>query len=121
MTPKAAMVLTGKRALDYSGSVSADDNFGIGGYDRIMGLNGQAQYWARDIDEASFSCATTSTPTSPRESASLDESQQTTPSRETFAYTRTIRIIREVSLTWGTFFPTKRTGLEKKHSTYDAS
>jgi hypothetical protein len=52
MTPKAAMVLTGKRALDYSGSVSAEDNQGIGGYDRIMGLNGQAQYWARDIDEA---------------------------------------------------------------------
>ena len=52
MTPKAAMVLTGKHALDYSGSVSAEDNQGIGGYDRIMGLNGQAQYWARDIDEA---------------------------------------------------------------------
>jgi acetyl/propionyl-CoA carboxylase alpha subunit/acetyl-CoA carboxylase carboxyltransferase component len=52
MTPTGAMVLTGKRALDYSGSVSADDNFGIGGYDRIMGLNGQAQYWARDVDEA---------------------------------------------------------------------
>ena len=52
MTPQAAMVLTGKRALDYSGSVSAEDNQGIGGYDRIMGLNGQAQYWARNIDEA---------------------------------------------------------------------
>jgi acetyl/propionyl-CoA carboxylase alpha subunit/acetyl-CoA carboxylase carboxyltransferase component len=52
MTPKAAMVLTGKRALDYSGGVSAEDNQGIGGYDRIMGVNGQAQYFARDIDEA---------------------------------------------------------------------
>lgn len=52
MTPKAAMVLTGKHALDYSGGVSAEDNQGIGGYDRIMGPNGQAQYWARDIDEA---------------------------------------------------------------------
>jgi acetyl-CoA carboxylase carboxyltransferase component len=52
MTPAAAMVLTGKRALDYSGSVSAEDNQGIGGYDRIMGLNGQAQYWARDINDA---------------------------------------------------------------------
>ncbi len=51
MTPKAAMVLTGKRALDYSGSVSAEDNYGIGGYDRIMGFNGQAQYFARDIDD----------------------------------------------------------------------
>lgn len=52
MTPKAAMVLTGKRALDYSGGISAEDNQGIGGYDRIMGTNGQAQYWARDMDEA---------------------------------------------------------------------
>jgi acetyl-CoA carboxylase carboxyltransferase component len=52
MTPQSAMVLTGKRALDYSGSVSAENNEGIGGYDRIMGLNGQAQYWAKDIDEA---------------------------------------------------------------------
>ncbi|MBS1872157.1 MAG: ATP-grasp domain-containing protein [Acidobacteria bacterium] len=52
MMPGSAMVLTGKRALDYSGSVSAEDNFGIGGYDRIMGPNGQAQYWARDIGEA---------------------------------------------------------------------
>jgi acetyl-CoA carboxylase carboxyltransferase component len=52
MTPKAAMVLTGKRALDYSGGISAEDNQGIGGYDRIMSINGQAQYWARDIEEA---------------------------------------------------------------------
>ena len=46
------MVLTGKRALDYSGGVSAEDNQGIGGYERIMGPNGQAQYFARDIGEA---------------------------------------------------------------------
>ena len=52
MTPQAAMVLTGKRALDFSGGISAEDNQGIGGYDRIMGVNGQAQYWAHDIDEA---------------------------------------------------------------------
>ena len=52
MTPKAAMVLTGKRALEFSGSISAEDNQGIGGYDRIMGINGQAQYWAHDIDDA---------------------------------------------------------------------
>ena len=32
MTPESAMVLTGKQALDYSGGVSAEDNFGIGGY-----------------------------------------------------------------------------------------
>jgi hypothetical protein len=29
--------------------VSAEDNLGIGGYDRIMGPNGQAQYWAPDL------------------------------------------------------------------------
>jgi acetyl-CoA carboxylase carboxyltransferase component len=49
MTPDSAMVLTGKHSLDYSGGVSAEDNFGIGGYDRIMGPNGQAQYWAPDL------------------------------------------------------------------------
>jgi acetyl-CoA carboxylase carboxyltransferase component len=49
MTPDGAMVLTGKQALDYSGGVSAEDNFGIGGYERIMGPNGQAQYWASDL------------------------------------------------------------------------
>ena len=43
------MVLTGKQALDYSGGVSAEDNLGIGGYERIMGPNGQAQYWAPDL------------------------------------------------------------------------
>ena len=52
MTPDSAMVLTGKQALDYSGGVSAEDNFGIGGYDRIMGPNGQAQYWAPDLAAA---------------------------------------------------------------------
>ncbi|HWG74761.1 MAG TPA: biotin carboxylase N-terminal domain-containing protein [Acidimicrobiales bacterium] len=49
MTPESAMVLTGKRSLEYSGGVAAEDNFGIGGYDRIMGPNGQAQYWAPDL------------------------------------------------------------------------
>ena len=49
MTPDSAMVLTGKQSLDFSGGVSAEDNFGIGGYDRVMGPNGQAQYWARDV------------------------------------------------------------------------
>jgi acetyl-CoA carboxylase carboxyltransferase component len=32
--------------------VSAEDNFGIGGYDRVMGPNGQAQYWAPDLAAA---------------------------------------------------------------------
>ena len=51
MCPGSAMVLTGKEALDYSGSVSAEDNQGIGGYDRIMGPNGQAQYRAGSLGE----------------------------------------------------------------------
>jgi acetyl/propionyl-CoA carboxylase alpha subunit/acetyl-CoA carboxylase carboxyltransferase component len=55
MTPDSAMVLTGKHSLDYSGGVSAEDNFGIGGYDRVMGPNGQAQYWAPNLTAA---CAT---------------------------------------------------------------
>ena len=46
MTPESAMVLTGKQAIDYSGGVSAEDNLGIGGYARIMGPNGEAQYFA---------------------------------------------------------------------------
>jgi len=46
MTPASAMVLTGKSSLDYSGGVSAEDNFGIGGFERVMGPNGQSQYWA---------------------------------------------------------------------------
>lgn len=52
MTPEGSMVLTGKQALDYSGGVSAEDNRGIGGYERIMGPNGQAQYFAKDLGEA---------------------------------------------------------------------
>ncbi|MBS4727969.1 ATP-grasp domain-containing protein [Mycobacterium sp. SM1] len=52
MTPDSAMVLTGKQSLDYSGGVSAEDNFGIGGYDRVMGPNGQAQYWAPNLQGA---------------------------------------------------------------------
>ncbi len=52
MTPASAMVLTGKQAIDYSGGVSAEDNFGIGGYRRIMGPNGEAQYWAPDLAAA---------------------------------------------------------------------
>ncbi len=52
MTPASAMVLTGKQALDFSGAVSAEDNHGIGGYHRVMGPNGQAQYWASSFGEA---------------------------------------------------------------------
>ena len=52
MTPASAMVLTGKSSLDYSGGVSAEDNFGIGGFERIMGPNGQGQYWAPTLAQA---------------------------------------------------------------------
>jgi acetyl/propionyl-CoA carboxylase alpha subunit/acetyl-CoA carboxylase carboxyltransferase component len=52
MTPSSTMVLTGKQALDFSGAVSAEDNLGIGGYDRVMGPNGQAQYWAPSFPAA---------------------------------------------------------------------
>ncbi|HET8643465.1 MAG TPA: carboxyl transferase domain-containing protein, partial [Pseudonocardiaceae bacterium] len=51
-TPQSAMVLTGKQALDFSGGVSAEDNFGIGGFERIMGPNGQGQYWAPNLAAA---------------------------------------------------------------------
>jgi acetyl-CoA carboxylase carboxyltransferase component len=52
MVPESAMVLTGKQALDFSGGVSAEDNLGIGGFDRVMGPNGQAQYFAPDVSAA---------------------------------------------------------------------
>lgn len=52
MTPNSSMLLTGKDALDFAGGVSAEDNLGIGGYDRIMGPNGQAQYWAPTLEAA---------------------------------------------------------------------
>ena len=52
MTEDASMLLTGKKALDFSGSVSAEDNVGIGGFARIMGPNGQAQIGARSLYEA---------------------------------------------------------------------
>jgi acetyl-CoA carboxylase carboxyltransferase component len=52
MTPDSAMVLTGKQAIDYSGGVSAEDNLGIGGYMRVMGPNGEAQFWAPTLAAA---------------------------------------------------------------------
>lgn len=52
MTSRGAMVLTGKAALLASGSVAAEDEIAIGGYERVMGPNGEAQYFARDIAEA---------------------------------------------------------------------
>ena len=51
-TDDGSMVLTGKRALEVSGGVAAEDERGIGGFDRIMGPNGQAQYRARNLGDA---------------------------------------------------------------------
>ncbi|SMF56488.1 carboxyl transferase domain-containing protein [Pseudobacteriovorax antillogorgiicola] len=52
MTEEGTMVLTGKKALDFSGSVSAEDNIGIGGAEKIMSPNGQAQFRVKDLAEA---------------------------------------------------------------------
>lgn len=52
MTQDASMLLTGRRALEAAGSVSAEDEEAIGGYERIMGPNGEAQYQARNLAEA---------------------------------------------------------------------
>ncbi len=52
MTHAGAMVLTGKRALEASGGVSAEDENAIGGYEDIMGPNGQAQYYAETVEQA---------------------------------------------------------------------
>ncbi len=52
MTHNASMVLTGRAALEASGAVSAEDEVAIGGFERIMGPNGEAQYSARNLTEA---------------------------------------------------------------------
>ncbi|NNL85306.1 MAG: hypothetical protein HKP27_06615, partial [Myxococcales bacterium] len=52
MTPGASMVLTGRAALEASGAVAAEDEVAIGGFERIMGPNGQAQYFASDLADA---------------------------------------------------------------------
>ena len=52
MTQDASMVLTGRRALEAAGSVSAEDEVAIGGYERIMGPNGEAQFHARNLHDA---------------------------------------------------------------------
>jgi acetyl/propionyl-CoA carboxylase alpha subunit/acetyl-CoA carboxylase carboxyltransferase component len=52
MTPNASMVLTGRAALEASGGVSAEDEQAIGGFERVMGPNGEAQYQAADLAEA---------------------------------------------------------------------
>jgi len=52
MLQNAYMVLTGRAVLEFSGAVSAEDEIGIGGYERIMGPNGEAQFQARDLGDA---------------------------------------------------------------------
>jgi acetyl/propionyl-CoA carboxylase alpha subunit/acetyl-CoA carboxylase carboxyltransferase component len=52
MTPGGSMVLTGRAALEASGSVSAEDETAIGGFERVMGPNGEAQYYARNLVDA---------------------------------------------------------------------
>lgn len=52
MTKQASLLLTGKKALDFSGSVSGDNNLDIGGAEKIMGPNGQSQIRVNNITEA---------------------------------------------------------------------
>ena len=52
MTPEARWCSPASRPSTLAGGVSAEDNFGIGGYDRVMGPNGQAQYWAPTLSAA---------------------------------------------------------------------
>lgn len=54
MTEDGSCVLTGKKALEVSGSVAAEDERGIGGWERVMGPNGQAQLFASNLGEAYF-------------------------------------------------------------------
>ncbi len=52
MLASASMVLTGRSALEVSGGVAAEDEIGIGGYERIMGPAGEAHLQARDLADA---------------------------------------------------------------------
>jgi acetyl/propionyl-CoA carboxylase alpha subunit/acetyl-CoA carboxylase carboxyltransferase component len=52
MLPGGSMVLTGRAALEASGSVSGEDESAIGGFERVMGPNGEAQYFAHDFLDA---------------------------------------------------------------------
>ncbi|MBI1813853.1 MAG: ATP-grasp domain-containing protein [Deltaproteobacteria bacterium] len=52
MTPGGSMVLTGRAALEASGAVAAEDEVAIGGFERVMGPNGEAQYYAHNLVEA---------------------------------------------------------------------
>jgi acetyl/propionyl-CoA carboxylase alpha subunit/acetyl-CoA carboxylase carboxyltransferase component len=52
MTPDASMVLTGCAALEASGGVAAEDEVALGGFERVMGPNGEAHYYAPDLAAA---------------------------------------------------------------------
>jgi acetyl-CoA carboxylase carboxyltransferase component len=52
MTSDAAMLLTGKKALEFSGSVSAESNVDIGGVEKVMGPNGESQVRVPDLASA---------------------------------------------------------------------
>ncbi len=52
MMTNGSMVLTGKKALEISGGVAAEDERGIGGFERIMGPNGQAHVLADSLEDA---------------------------------------------------------------------
>jgi acetyl/propionyl-CoA carboxylase alpha subunit/acetyl-CoA carboxylase carboxyltransferase component len=52
MTEDASILLTGKKALDFSGSVSGESNLDIGGAEKIMAPNGQAQLKVPNLAEA---------------------------------------------------------------------
>jgi acetyl-CoA carboxylase carboxyltransferase component len=52
MTTSASMLLTGRAALEAAGAVSAEDETAIGGYERVMGPNGEAQFYARNLADA---------------------------------------------------------------------
>ncbi len=52
MTADGSMVLTGRKALEVSGSVSADDERDIGGFAKVMGPNGEAALVAPDLGAA---------------------------------------------------------------------
>jgi acetyl-CoA carboxylase carboxyltransferase component len=90
MTPDSAMVLTGKQSLDYSGGVSAEDNYGIGGYDRVMGRTGKPNTGHRtSLPHAARCSHTMNTPTSRPESPHLGAPSPKIPTTATSARTRT--------------------------------
>jgi len=52
MVQGSAMVLTGRRALHASGGVSEADDTDLGGYEPVMGPNGQSHHVATTLDHA---------------------------------------------------------------------